>query len=226
MQSDGAVLDDGTEGLLDDWCVAKRKKDFKTADRLRDELRTRGVDAEKARPAGSMLRDIRAYERHQEPLPAYGHGVQHGVLASPNIPPAPALLHTPLAAPTFGSGGGTDLAVMQAAYSDGGLAALEQACYSGGAAAALQAAYLAGFSAGAAGMQQMQVPQMRVPQMQVPQMQVQYAVVPPMQVGNYGGNAGMASHKRYERETEDLLDEWCVAKRRWPKKHCNSRLPP
>ena len=33
--------------LLDDWQVAKRKKDFTTADRLRNELRVLGVEADK-----------------------------------------------------------------------------------------------------------------------------------------------------------------------------------
>ena len=36
--------------MLDDWVAAKRDRDFTTSDRLRDELRAHGVDAEKARP--------------------------------------------------------------------------------------------------------------------------------------------------------------------------------
>ena len=35
---------------LDEWVAAKRKKDFATADRLREELRRAGVDPDKARP--------------------------------------------------------------------------------------------------------------------------------------------------------------------------------
>eukprot|EP00316_Scyphosphaera_apsteinii_P024136 CAMPEP_0119327044 /NCGR_PEP_ID=MMETSP1333-20130426/69799_1 /TAXON_ID=418940 /ORGANISM="Scyphosphaera apsteinii, Strain RCC1455" /LENGTH=324 /DNA_ID=CAMNT_0007335521 /DNA_START=10 /DNA_END=984 /DNA_ORIENTATION=+ len=51
--------------LLDDWVVAKRKKDFTLADRLRDEIRARGVEPDQARPAGSLLSDIRAYKRQE-----------------------------------------------------------------------------------------------------------------------------------------------------------------
>merc|ERR1719291_188316 len=51
------------ETMLDDWCVAKRKKDFALADKLRDQLKALGVDAQAARPPGSLLGDIRAYKR-------------------------------------------------------------------------------------------------------------------------------------------------------------------
>merc|ERR1712187_278130 len=36
----------------DEWIVAKRRKDFDTADRLRTELHERGIEAEKLRPKG------------------------------------------------------------------------------------------------------------------------------------------------------------------------------
>merc|ERR1712046_200391 len=39
-----------TEKVLDRWVEAKRGRDFEVADRLRDELRERGIDAEKERP--------------------------------------------------------------------------------------------------------------------------------------------------------------------------------
>mmetsp|Transcript_17382 Transcript_17382/g.39730 ORF Transcript_17382/g.39730 Transcript_17382/m.39730 type:complete len:303 (-) Transcript_17382:377-1285(-) len=51
------------ETMLDDWCVAKRKKDFALADKLREQLKALGVDAQAARPPGSLLGDIRAYKR-------------------------------------------------------------------------------------------------------------------------------------------------------------------
>ena len=38
------------DAKLEEWVSAKRSRDFATADRLRDELRASGVDAEAARP--------------------------------------------------------------------------------------------------------------------------------------------------------------------------------
>lgn len=43
-------FDDETEKLLDNWVLAKRGKDFATADRLRDEIRAKGIEPDKARP--------------------------------------------------------------------------------------------------------------------------------------------------------------------------------
>lgn len=45
------TFDDETERKLSQWVAAKRAKDFATADRIRDELRTQGVDPDKVRPA-------------------------------------------------------------------------------------------------------------------------------------------------------------------------------
>jgi len=45
-----AVGQDDTESMLDQWVTAKRAHDFGTADRIRDKLRTRGVEPDKARP--------------------------------------------------------------------------------------------------------------------------------------------------------------------------------
>ena len=41
-----------TEAMLDDWIEAKRSKDFQTADKIRDELRDRGIKADLYRPKG------------------------------------------------------------------------------------------------------------------------------------------------------------------------------
>ena len=45
------TFDDETERKLSQWVAAKRAKDFATADRIRDELRTQSVDPDKVRPA-------------------------------------------------------------------------------------------------------------------------------------------------------------------------------
>jgi len=44
------AYDAATETQLDSWIDAKRGKDFATADMLRDQLRARGIDPDKARP--------------------------------------------------------------------------------------------------------------------------------------------------------------------------------
>jgi len=44
--------DDTDEGLLDRWANAKRAKDFATSDRIRDQLRAKGIDPEAQRPGG------------------------------------------------------------------------------------------------------------------------------------------------------------------------------
>jgi cysteinyl-tRNA synthetase len=54
------------EAQLDEWVQAKRRKDYSSADRLREELRAQGVDPDKVRPASGA--------RHQPPPPAYGGG--------------------------------------------------------------------------------------------------------------------------------------------------------
>merc|ERR1719497_184814 len=41
-----------TEMQLDNWLAAKRSKDFATADAIRDELRSMGVDPDTVRPPG------------------------------------------------------------------------------------------------------------------------------------------------------------------------------
>uniref|UniRef100_A0A7S3BHC9 Uncharacterized protein n=1 Tax=Haptolina ericina TaxID=156174 RepID=A0A7S3BHC9_9EUKA len=46
-----AQYDPLTEEKLSHWVAAKRAKEYNTADRLREELRAIGIDAEKARPA-------------------------------------------------------------------------------------------------------------------------------------------------------------------------------
>ena len=48
----GARLDAQTEAKLDEWVAAKRSRDFATADRIRDEMRARGIEPEAARPPG------------------------------------------------------------------------------------------------------------------------------------------------------------------------------
>ena len=45
----GAV-DAESEARLDAWIDAKRAKDFATADRIRDELRAKGIEPDQARP--------------------------------------------------------------------------------------------------------------------------------------------------------------------------------
>jgi len=42
---------DDTEEMLDRWVQAKRAKDFTTSDKIRDELRAKGIDPDTARPA-------------------------------------------------------------------------------------------------------------------------------------------------------------------------------
>tara|TARA_B110001452_G_scaffold221869_1_gene194540 strand:- start:711 stop:887 length:177 start_codon:yes stop_codon:yes gene_type:complete len=44
------AFDPHTEQLLDQWVAAKRAKNFALADRLRGELRARGVNPDTARP--------------------------------------------------------------------------------------------------------------------------------------------------------------------------------
>jgi cysteinyl-tRNA synthetase len=46
----GGRKDEEIESMLDEWVEAKRGKDYATADRIRDELRDRGVEPEQARP--------------------------------------------------------------------------------------------------------------------------------------------------------------------------------
>ena len=48
--SDSGGADPSIEARLEEWVAAKRARDCPTADRLREELRTRGVDAEAMRP--------------------------------------------------------------------------------------------------------------------------------------------------------------------------------
>merc|ERR1712176_967534 len=48
--STGVTGDPYTDEQLDKWLVAKRSRDFATADAIRDELRGMGVDPEKVRP--------------------------------------------------------------------------------------------------------------------------------------------------------------------------------
>merc|ERR1712066_884983 len=47
-----AEEDEETDEQLDRWLVAKRSKDFETADAIRDELRAVGVDPDTVRPRG------------------------------------------------------------------------------------------------------------------------------------------------------------------------------
>jgi len=42
--------DAATEAQLDRWLEAKRAKDFATSDSIRDQLRARGIDPDRARP--------------------------------------------------------------------------------------------------------------------------------------------------------------------------------
>jgi cysteinyl-tRNA synthetase len=48
----GKTGDDWTDEQLDKWLLAKRSKDFVTADAIRDELRSMGVDPDTVRPPG------------------------------------------------------------------------------------------------------------------------------------------------------------------------------
>lgn len=47
-----------TESQLEQWVIAKRKKDFSTADALRAELRAKGVEPDQARPSDRMEADM------------------------------------------------------------------------------------------------------------------------------------------------------------------------
>mmetsp|Transcript_41163 Transcript_41163/g.68446 ORF Transcript_41163/g.68446 Transcript_41163/m.68446 type:complete len:340 (+) Transcript_41163:162-1181(+) len=67
--------DDETEKLLDNWVLAKRGKDFSTADRLRDEIRAKGIEPDKARPpdrsapnntAGGSMQQAQALRQLQQ----------------------------------------------------------------------------------------------------------------------------------------------------------------
>jgi hypothetical protein len=63
-------FDAATEDKLTRWVAAKRAKDFDEADRLRDALRTAGVDPEIVRPVGTRPRDSRgAQHRSRSPIP-------------------------------------------------------------------------------------------------------------------------------------------------------------
>ena len=42
------------QSLLDDWCVAKRRKEYGKADALRETLRQKGVDADKVTRTHSL----------------------------------------------------------------------------------------------------------------------------------------------------------------------------
>ena len=66
---DAHVPDAVIDRLLDEWVAAKRAKDFATADRIRDQLRSKGVEPDNVRPAF--------------PPPAGGH-LSHAKL--PNFP--------------------------------------------------------------------------------------------------------------------------------------------
>ena len=263
------------ESLLDDWCVAKRKKDFRTADALRDQLRTRGVEPDMVRPPGSCLSDVRAYKRqeggasappgHLGPLDAaavqaaplqaslFSHMLQQASFTRTSVEQAGAeeraqhrlkqpSLMTPLPKmepvgrdPVAAAVLEEAIAAMQQAFASmGGIAALEATYHSGGSATALQAAHMAGAAAATvaakvAGGMPVNAPSQPHPAPRPPppppppqqQQQLQLPLPPPpppppprMVPG------GM----RFDRETEDLLDEWCVAKRRY-RRHTASSPP-
>merc|ERR1719401_2551902 len=51
-EAQSSTGDDWTEQQLDKWLVAKRSRDFVTADAIRDELRGMGIDPDTVRPRG------------------------------------------------------------------------------------------------------------------------------------------------------------------------------
>ena len=70
----GSSYSASIEARLEEWAAAKRTKDYTTADRVRDELRAKGVDPEKVRPFAQG---------------GYGGGGGHRS-AAPAAPPPPA----------------------------------------------------------------------------------------------------------------------------------------
>ena len=70
-----------TNAQLDKWVDAKRGKNFSLADKLREELRAKGVDPDTARPAGGPQG---GYPR--PPPPGYGHGPPPGYGPPPGGP--------------------------------------------------------------------------------------------------------------------------------------------
>lgn len=54
-QQPGTKLDPDVEAKLDEWVSAKRQKDFATADDIRADLRSLGLDPDRLRPAEKEL---------------------------------------------------------------------------------------------------------------------------------------------------------------------------
>eukprot|EP00966_Prymnesium_polylepis_P105264 2437923-Prymnesium_polylepis.1 len=74
----------GTDALLDRWVDAKRARDFAKADQLREDLRSRGVEPDKARP--SMTAQFKEQARVRPPPPQW-HGGPNAALPSYGAPP-------------------------------------------------------------------------------------------------------------------------------------------
>merc|ERR1719238_2423287 len=62
---DGAAGSDANEAMLDEWVEAKRSRDFKRANSIRNELRRRGVEPSDHRPDNRSRGYDRGYDREQ-----------------------------------------------------------------------------------------------------------------------------------------------------------------
>ncbi len=85
-----AELDKWVEAELDKWVEAKRRKDFRTADLLREGLRAKGIEPDKVRPPDYVL---------QRAPPGMNAG---GAPARPPVAPYSEPVHCPPVMPTHG----------------------------------------------------------------------------------------------------------------------------
>mmetsp|Transcript_28885 Transcript_28885/g.47906 ORF Transcript_28885/g.47906 Transcript_28885/m.47906 type:complete len:371 (+) Transcript_28885:53-1165(+) len=193
-----------TEDALDRWVEAKRKKDFATADAIRNQLRTCGVDVEKARPPMGQ-----PGHKHWVAGCAPGRGPE-----TPSVASASSYMLDPNAY----------MAMYQATYGAAAYGTTPTQPYNAAATPymATMAATVPGMGATVPGMGPtglaLAVDGTACMQ-QMPTMLPTYAAqplaapVPQKTLGKRGRVPSLRTGPEYDDETEEQLDEWCTAKR-------------